>query len=142
MMTLANVRDFLKTIISAEHFYIGRLDNKQEKSVGVYTLKTSGEPLRGIGSDLSFDVIAVSVLVHWNENANETEINARNLYEKLRTIKNVTINDSKVYMIQLLVPEPIDVGTDGTIYERVIEFKLFYERKINYGKNNRCLSLL
>lgn len=129
MITLSNVRDWLKTLIDAEHFYIGRLDNKQEKSVGVYTLKTSGEPLRGIGSDLSFDVIAVSVLVHWNENANETEINARNLYEKLRTIKNVTINDSKVYMIQLLVPEPIDVGTDGTIYERVIEFKLFYERK-------------
>lgn len=129
MITLSNVRDWLKTLIDAEHFYIGRLDDKQEKSVGVYTLKTSGEPLRGIGSDLSFDVIAVSVLVHWNENANETEVNARNLFEKLRTIKNVTINDSKVYMIQLLVPEPIDVGTDGTIYERVIEFKLFYERK-------------
>ena len=129
MITLSNVRDWLKTLIDAEHFYIGRLDDKQEKSVGVYTLKTSSEPLRGIGLDLSFDVIAVSVLVHWNENANETEINARNLYEKLRTIKNVTINDSKVYMIQLLVPEPIDVGTDGTIYERVIEFKLFYERK-------------
>lgn len=129
MITLSNVRDWLKTLINAEHFYIGRLDDKQEKSVGVYTLKTSGEPLRGIGSDLSFDVIAVSVLVHWNENANETEVNARNLFEKLRTIKNVTINDSKVYMIQLLVPEPIDVGTDGTIYERVIEFKLFYERK-------------
>lgn len=129
MITLSNVRDWLKNLIDAEHFYIGRLDNKQEKSVGVYTLKTSGEPLRGIGSDLSFDVIAVSVLVHWNENANETEINARNLFEKLRTIKNVTINGSKVYMIQLLVPEPIDVGTDGTIYERVIEFKLFYERK-------------
>lgn len=129
MITLSNVRDWLKTLIDAEHFYIGRLDDKQEKSVGVYTLKTSGEPLRGIGSDLSFDVIAVSVLVHWNNNANETEVNARNLFEKLRTIKNVTINDSKVYMIQLLVPEPIDVGTDGIIYERVIEFKLFYERK-------------
>lgn len=129
MITLSNVRDWLKTLIDAEHFYIGRLDDKQEKSVGVYTLKTSGEPLRGIGSDLSFDVIAVSVLVHWNNNANETEVNARNLFEKLRTIKNVTINDSKVYMIQLLSPEPIDVGTDGTIYEHVIEFKLFYERK-------------
>lgn len=129
MITLSNVRDWLKTLIDAEHFYIGRLDDKQEKSVGVYTLKTSGEPLRGIGSELSFDVIAVSVLVHWNENANETEVNARNLFEKLRTFKNVTINDSKVYMIQLLVPEPIDVGTDGRIYERVIEFKLFYERK-------------
>lgn len=129
MITLSNVRDWLKSLIDAEHFYIGRLDDKQEKSVGVYTLKTSGEPLRGIGSELSFDVIAVSVLVHWNNNANETEVCARTLYNKLRTIKNVTINNSKVYLIQLLTPEPIDVGTDNEVYERVIEMKIFFERK-------------
>lgn len=129
MMTLANVRDFLKTLINAEHFYIGRLDNKLDKSVGVYTLKTSGEPLRGIGTELSYDIIAVSVLVHWNNNANDTEISARTLYNKLRTIKNVTINNCKVYLIQLLTPEPIDVGTDNEVYERVIEMKIFFERK-------------
>lgn len=129
MITLANVRDFLKTLIDAEHFYIGRLDNKLDKSVGVYTLKTSGEPLMGIGTDLSYDVIAVSVLVHWNNNANDTEISARTLYNKLRTIKNVEINNAKVYMIQLLTPEPIDVGTDEEVYERVIEMKIYYERK-------------
>lgn len=131
MMTLANVRDFLKTIINAEHFYIGRLDNKQDKSVGVYTLKTGGEPLRGVGTELSYDVIAVSLLIHWNNNANETEVCARTLYNKLRTIKNVTINNSKVYLIQLLTPEPIDVGTDNEVYERVIEMKIFFERKEN-----------
>lgn len=129
MITLANVRDFLKTLIDAEHFYIGRLDNKLDKSVGVYTLKTSGEPLRGIGTDLSYDVISVSVLVHWNNNANDTEISARTLYNKLRTIKNAEINNAKVYMIQLLTSEPIDVGTDEEVYERVIEMKIYYERK-------------
>lgn len=129
MITLANVRDFLKTLIDAEHFYIGRLDNKLDKSVGVYTLKTSGEPLRGIGTDLSYDVISVSVLVHWNNNANDTEISARTLYNKLRTIKNAEINNAKVYMIQLLTSEPIDVGTYEEVYERVIEMKIYYERK-------------
>lgn len=69
------------------------------------------------------------MLIHWNNNANETEVCARTLYNKLRTIKNVTINNSKVYLIQLLTPEPIDVGTDNEVYERVIEMKIFFERK-------------
>lgn len=131
MITLANVRDWLKTIVKAEHFYIGRLDNKQDKSIGVYTLKTSGEPLRAVGTEISFDTISVSVLLHWTNNANETEVEARTLYNKLRTIKNVSINNSKVYMIKLLVPEPIDVGTENEVYERVIEMKLYYERKVD-----------
>lgn len=34
-------------------------------------------------------------------------------------------------MIELLVPEPVDVGTDNSgVYERVIELKIYYERKI------------
>ena len=54
----------------------------------------------------------------------------RLLYQALYTAKNVTISEHTVYMIELLVPEPVDVGTDEKgVYERVIEMNLFYERK-------------
>lgn len=129
MITLANVRDWLSTITDAEHYYIGKLDNKYDKSLGVYTLKGSGPPVTAIGCESTYDIIGVSLLIHWNNNANDTENMARTLYECLRTIQNVSINDTTVYMIELLVPEPIDVGTDDKgIYERVIEFKIYYER--------------
>ncbi len=130
MITLANIRDWLKSYSNAEHFYIGKLDNKQDKSLGVYSLKRSGPPVTAIGTQSTYDIIGVSLLIHWNNNANETEIEARQLYEILRTVKNITINNTLIYMIELLVPEPIDVGTDDKgIYERVIELKFYYERK-------------
>lgn len=128
-MTLAHIRDWLKTFGIAEHYYIGKLDNKQDKSLGVYTLKGNGAPVTAIGTQSTYDIIGVSLLLHWSNNANETEVTARTLYEKLRTIKNFKINDKQIYMIELLVPEPIDVGTDDKgIYERVIEMNLYYER--------------
>ncbi|MEE0964179.1 MAG: minor capsid protein [Ruminococcus bromii] len=128
-MTLAHIRDWLKTFGIAEHYYIGKLDNKQDRSLGVYTLKGNGAPVTAIGTQSTYDIIGVSLLLHWSNNANETEVTARTLYEKLRTIKNFKINDKQIYMIELLVPEPIDVGTDDKgIYERVIEMNLYYER--------------
>ena len=64
-----------------------------------------------------------------NNNATETEIAAKKLYNKLRTVKDVTIKDKQIYMIELLVPEPVDISTDDNgIYERVIEMKIYYER--------------
>lgn len=131
MITLADIRDWLKAYSNAENFYIGKLDSKQDKSLGVYSLKRTGAPVTAIGSESTYDIIGVSLLIHWNTNANETEIEARQLYEALRTIKNETINNTLVYMIELLVPEPVDVGTDDSgVYERVIELKIYYERKI------------
>lgn len=131
MITLADIRDWLKFYSNAEHFYIGKLDSKQDKSLGVYSLKRTGAPVTAIGSESTYDIIGVSLLIHWNANANETEIEARQLYETLRTIKNETINNTLVYMIELLVPEPVDVGADDSgVYERVIELKIYYERKI------------
>ncbi len=131
MITLSNIRDWLKSYSNAEHFYVGKIDNKQNKSIGVYSLKRSGSPVTAIGTESTYDILGVSLLIHWNNNASETEIEARQLYETLRTIKNISINNTLIYMIELLVPEPIDVGTDehGGIYERVIELKFYYERK-------------
>lgn len=130
MITNGNVRDFVKTISDAEHYYVGLLPNKPDKAIGIYTLKGSGSQPQAIGSESTYAHKGVSILIHWNRNAEETEKAAQELYDKLRTVKNVTINGHTVYMIQLLVPEPVDVGTDEKgVYERVIELKIYYERK-------------
>lgn len=129
MMTLSKIRDWLKSYNVAEHYYIGKLDNKQDKSLGVYTLKQSGSPVRAVGTKSTYDVIGVSILLHWNNNADETERAARTVYEVLENVKDVKIDDTQIYMIELLVPEPVDVGSDDkSVYERVIEFKIYFER--------------
>ncbi|MGN0503139.1 MAG: minor capsid protein [Ruminococcus sp.] len=130
MITLANIRDFLMRFDLFEHYYIGKLDNKQDKSLGIYSLKRSEPPVTAIGGESSYDIKGVSLLIHYNNNADETEIAAQRLFEKLRTVKDVTIGNTQIYMIQLLMPEPEDVDTDNKgVYERVIEMKIYYERK-------------
>ena len=131
MITLAHIRDWLKTFDIAENYYIGKLDNKRDKSLGVYSLKRNLPPVTAIGGESTYDIIGVSLLLHYNNNANDTEIAARQLFETLRTVKDVRISDTTIYMIQLLTPEPVDVGADDKgVYEWVIEMNLYYERKI------------
>ena len=132
MITLAEVRDWIKTFNAANNYYIGKIDNKQENSIGIYQRKTIDGPRVAIGgrSLTSYDVKSISVLIHWNKNANETEKRAQYLYNRLFEAESVVIGGTPIKMIALLQNEPVDVGTDdNNVYERVIELDLYYERE-------------
>lgn len=129
MITLEGVKDWLKSFGIAENYYIGKLDAKKEKSIGVYPLKRNGPPVTAIGSKSTYDIKSISVLIHWTKYANETETAALQLYEKLRRITHTQINGTHIHCLQLITPEPVGVGTDESgVYEYVIEFNLYYER--------------
>lgn len=131
MITLANVRDFIKQFGIGENFYIGKLDNKKEKSIGIYPLKRSGPPVMAIGGleNSSYDIKSISMLIHWNKNADETEKASIDLFCQLQNNKFNEIGNTELYYIKINVPEPIDVGTDDNgVYERVIEFDIYYKR--------------
>jgi len=75
----------------------------------------------------SYDVKSVSILIHHNQNANETEKRANYLFNQILKAENVVIGDTPIQMIRLLSNEPIDVGTDdNNVYERVIELDIYY----------------
>lgn len=131
-MTLSDVRDWLKTFDVAEHYYIGRLDNKQEKSLGVYSRVRGGRPVMALGGvDLSsYDIRGVSLLLHWNHNARETEEAAQVLWRHLFGAAHVDVpSGSHIQFVQPTVPEPVAIGTDDSgIYEYVIELNIYYKR--------------
>ena len=128
-MTLAEIRDWLKTLDVAESYYIGRLDNKKEKSLGIYDGKASGRPVIALGGNSSYDIKTVSLLLHWNRNKNEAENAARSLWDQLVGIHNVDVEDNYIQYLQMTVPHPVSVGTDpGGVYEYVINFNLYYRR--------------
>lgn len=131
-MTLSDVRDWLKTLAPAEHYYIGKLDRKADKSLGVYSRAQTGAPaetaLGGLASTKTA-VKRVSLLLHWNNNAKETEAAAQELFDRLRAAENIRIGGCLVDYLRLMVPEPVDVGTDENgVYERVIWMDVYYER--------------
>lgn len=132
MLSLAEIRDWLKEFAGAEHYYIGKLDRKQPKSIGVYQRGTSSAPRMALGGleNTRYDIKQVSLLVHWNENARQTDEAAARLFDALRHITRSTIADTQIYLLKLDSGEPVDVGTDDSgIYERVIWMTLYHERK-------------
>lgn len=129
MLYLANIKDWLKGFNIAEHYYTGKLDNKQDKSIGVYQLKTSREPRQCIGGMASYEIKPVSLLVHWNNDSLETEMAAYKLFEAIKQSKKATIGNKRIPYIRLLSSEPLDVGTDDNgVYERVIELEIYFEK--------------
>ena len=87
LLGLADIRDWLKTLkyTASENCYIGKLDNKKDKSIGVYQLKTSNESNVAIGGIDNTKTMekSVSILIHWNTNAKETEQKAYEIYNSL-----------------------------------------------------------
>ena len=130
-MTLDEIRDWLKTLKAAENYYIGRLENKKEYSIGVYEGEAAGRPVIAIGGrqNSSYDVRTVSLLLHWNRIKKESEIAARELWNKLIEVNDEDAGENHIQYLQMTVPEPVGVGTDESgVYEYVINFKLYYRR--------------
>ncbi|MCC8075719.1 MAG: minor capsid protein [Clostridiales bacterium] len=131
-MTLAEIRDWLKTAAGAEHYYVGKLDRKQDKSLGVYDRAATGTPaeiaLGGLDCTKT-RVKRVSLLLHWNDNASETETAAQTLFDALLAAEPFALDTAQVRCLRLMTPGPVDVGIDENgIYERVIWVDFYYER--------------
>lgn len=92
-MTLSDIRDWLESLDVADHYHIGRINNKKEKSLGVYSRPRSGAPVTGIGDTSTYDIKGITLLLHWNRNARETEEAALKLWKKLINATGIDIGD-------------------------------------------------
>lgn len=132
ILSLKQIKDWVKTLdTGAEHFYIGKLDNKNDKSIGVYNAKQSLAPYIALGglSNTSYRRKAITFLIHWDKNQDRTEVASNLFYEQLEDKTDIVIDDVKVKYIELLENGPISVDTDDKgIYEMVINAVFYYER--------------
>jgi hypothetical protein len=129
MMTLAEVRDWLKLQVICKDWYIGKMDGKPQESISLYNLN-NGTPVLAIGglANTSYAVKAISILVHWTKNADAAERKAQEVYAALFG-QSAVIAGKRVIGFQMRMPEPVSVGTDDAgIFEYVIETTIYYER--------------
>lgn len=132
MVLLEDIRDWLKSFGLFNNYYIGRLDTKKLNSLGVYNLQDTGRR-EVIGGLKKYKKKGISLLIHGDTNKTTTEKKAWSLYEKLEeliyTCEYPQIGSKKVYFIELLNNEPIDVDQDAnSIYEYVIELNIYFEK--------------
>ncbi len=133
MLGIGDVRDLIAGlgIAADDHVYCGKLDDKKDKSIGVYHLNRGDNVQMVVGGiqNSSYAVKSISILIHWNKSVRETEKVSQELYDKLRDMKHVNINDTNILFTEMLVSAPIEVDTDDKgIFEMVIELKFCYER--------------
>lgn len=132
MILLSDVRDWLKSFGLFDNYYIGRLDKKKNNSLGVYNLQDTGRH-EVIGGLKKYEKKGISLLIHGDTNKSTTEKKAWSLYGKLEeliyTCEYPQIGKDKVYFIELLNNEPVDVEQDeDSIYEYVIEINIYFEK--------------
>lgn len=129
MLTLANIRDWLKEYNIAQHYFVGKLDTSKENALCVYNRKRSGAPVMALGGLSSYNIKAISLLLHCSKNAVQAEQMAVTLFEKINSEEQLNINNIPIYYIKFQVPEPVAIGTDDNgVYEYVIEFDLYYKK--------------
>lgn len=131
MMGLADVRDWLRSLdaIGAE-WTIGRFEAEKEKRACVYTRSDYSDAVAAIGGRGPTKTLVkrVQVLVHWNRNHRQTEEAAAALYEALRWNPRPTIGTARVSYLDLMLLEPVDLGSDENgIFERTLWLDIYYE---------------
>ena len=131
-MTLADVRDYIASlnITEPQKVYMGKLDAKPDKTIGVYHSKhqhTYKTAIGGISLE-SYRAKYVTLLIHWNKSPRDTEKVATDLFKALITTREAQINNETIKFIQPLY-EIQDVGTDDSgTYEMVIEAAFIYAK--------------
>lgn len=134
MLAIDDIRSYIASlgIADDDSVYIGKMDGKKQKSIGVYSRPTSGSPNIALGGldCTTYDVKPISLLVHWGEDKGAAEAAACGLFEKLRNVTSLSIGGTHINYLRLMVPEPQDVGTDDNgVYEYVIWLDFIFERE-------------
>ena len=134
-MNLREVKDWLKTLNIAEHYHVGKLDAKKEKSVGVYDRrdKLPDRITYGGYDNVLYEVLPVSILIHWNGNGSETDIASCEIVEKLRELRGggYYIGNYLVAECKMMTKGAVNVGTDANkIYEAVIWLDIYYNKNL------------
>lgn len=130
-MMLEDVHALVKSFQIAGSIYMGKMDGKNQQTIGIYNSKRQHPKRMTLGGPLfaSYGTKFVTFLVHWNESPRDTEKAANELQKALEQVNNVVINKKHIQFIQLLVDSPVDIGTDAAgVYEMVIEAAVIYKR--------------
>ena len=130
MVTLADVRDYLRSFNLFDGYYVGRIDASKKNVLGVYDLMPNRRH-KTIGKGTQkYDIKGVSLLIHGDANKTSTEKLAISLYEALEGVEDGQIAGKNINIIDLQQDAPIDVDADSSkIYEYVIEVLFYVERE-------------
>ena len=122
------VKDYLKTTIKdCEKWYIGKMDENQEKAIAIYSNRRQLDSLSKFKNLQSYGILPITLLLRWTKNYNTAETKADDIYELL-DCSSFFIDDYRCN-INCLYDGPIDLGSDENgVYKFSIELNLLYRK--------------
>lgn len=128
ILETVKVKDYLKTIIKeCSTWYIGSMDENQEKAIAIYTNRRQIEDETKFKKLKSYGILPITILLRWTKNYNTAETKAVEIYELL-DCSSFFIDDYRCN-INCLYNGPIDLGPDANgVYKFSIELNLLYRK--------------
>lgn len=122
------VKEYLKTIIKdCDKWYIGKIDNNQEKAIAIYSNRRNLAKLSEFKNLQSYGILPITLLLRWTKNYNTAETKANDIYELL-DCSSFFIDDYRCN-VNCLYDGPIDLGSDENgVYKFSIELNLLYRK--------------
>lgn len=127
MITAGDFKEYLKTQYPDTAFYNGCID-KDIKCIGVYARGNVSRQV-GIGAPSSYNILPISLLIHWDESSDNCEAIANSIYEGLDSFKTGSIKNKRLIALNLMDSCPIGIGRDEkNRCEMTIRLNVIYER--------------
>jgi len=128
-LSTKEVKDYLKTVITCDNWYIGKRDENKEKSITLFSNKRELEKISKFNKLQTYSTLPITLLLVWSKNYNLAEVKANDIYDLLDKRK-FSINGFSCFT-ETLNEGPIDLGSDDSN-----NYKFSIEINIYYTKNN------
>lgn len=128
MVTKKDICNVLKTLINDETVKIlpNRISNKDEKAISVED-STLVKKLPIKEETMTFNQIAFRLTIRYSTNETETENFCWDLYNIIKDVNYVDLNEHNIWLKTLKINEPYATGNvKNNIYEQRIEFAIIY----------------
>lgn len=120
MISIEEIRDWIESFnFGANMYSVGAIDWQQQKIIGVYEVD-SGDDEQSY--DSTHSTRAIDLVIHWNDDYNETDKKALEIYKALFRKYNFIINDKHISFI-IVSPVKDEYKDQYGIYNRSIRIK-------------------
>lgn len=128
-MNLVVIRDWFKTVAPGLNAYvIGKANGSIDQTIRFKRAAVvSPKPSIGGMANTSYASFAVNTVLHWTNDAAETDSKAEEIKEMLLQLTHPVIGTQKIVHLNVRNVVPIDVDENG-VYEVAIDFELIYQR--------------
>jgi len=126
-LTLLEIADMFAEKLNFEDVYSSNADTSKEKAIGIYS-RIGNKYRRCIGTTESYQVMQISVLIHWTENPSEAESEVNAVAEIIDSLRNESTSKHIIKFADVCGIHNIDKDENG-ICEYVADADIIYTDK-------------